>query len=188
MIPAADSGDTPDVDLALQIDDGDWSVALPELDALASGWVRAAVGGARRDRGGNADPLGAACYEMGLVFTSDSAVRALNRDWRGKDQPTNVLAFENTDAPPPGLPWQLGDVVLALGTARGEAQAAGISLADHAAHLVIHGVLHLFGYDHQDDDEAARMEALETGILAALGIADPYLFAAGSAAVPDHDP
>ena len=187
MIPAADSGDTPDVDLTLQIDDGDWTVALAELDARAPGWVRAAVAGARRDRGGNAGPLGAALYEMGLVFASDAAVRALNRDWRGKDQPTNVLAFENTDAPPPGMPWQLGDVVLALGTARDEAEAAGISLDDHAAHLVIHGVLHLFGYDHQDDDEAARMEALETGILAALGIADPYFSGPLSGTVPDRD-
>ncbi|MGE0650257.1 MAG: rRNA maturation RNase YbeY, partial [Alphaproteobacteria bacterium] len=88
---------------------------------------------------------------------------------------------DNADPPPPGAPWQLGDVVLAFATTLGEARSAGLPLADHAAHLVIHGVLHLFGYDHQDDAGARRMERLETEILAALGFADPYL-AAGDGA------
>ncbi|MFM2130269.1 MAG: hypothetical protein RL477_1815, partial [Pseudomonadota bacterium] len=107
-------------------------------------------------------------------FSSDDIVRALNREWRGKDRPTNVLAFADAEPPPRGAPWQMGDVVLAFATTRAEAEAAGLALADHAAHLVVHGVLHLFGYDHLDDEQATRMEALETRVLAGLSIADPY--------------
>jgi probable rRNA maturation factor len=176
--PAPDT----DLDLSIQVEEESWRGALPDLEPLARRWVTAAAGGAHADRGGAAALLDARNgYEMGLVFTSDATVRALNRDWRGADRPTNVLAFDNADPPPTGAPWQLGDVVLAFATTRNEARAAGVPVADHAAHLVIHGVLHLFGYDHQAEAEARRMERLEAEILGALGIADPYV-AAGDGA------
>jgi probable rRNA maturation factor len=182
MTAQPEPGPATDFDLSIEVRDRSWRRALPGLEALARRWVAAAAGGARTDRGGAATPLGARNgYEMGLVFADDATVRGLNRDWRGVDRPTNVLAFDNADPPPPGAPWQLGDVVLAFDTTRDEARVAGLPLADHTAHLVIHGVLHLFGYDHQAEAEARRMEHLETKILAALGIADPYV-AAGNGA------
>jgi len=99
-------------------------------------------------------------------------VRDLNRTWRGKDSPTNVLAFPAGAARVVGQPALLGDVIVAFGVASDEAGDG--SLSDHIAHLVVHGTLHLLGYDHQDDDEAEEMETLETRILAGMGVDDPY--------------
>jgi probable rRNA maturation factor len=119
--------------------------------------------------------------EIGVVFTDDAAARRLNRAWRGQDRPTNVLSFptferlvESAPRQVPAGPLPLGDVVLALETVRAEAAAARIPLADHVAHLIVHGCLHLLGYDHQNGADAALMEGLERQILATLGIADPY--------------
>jgi probable rRNA maturation factor len=111
-------------------------------------------------------------YEVSILLTDDQEMRALNRTWRGKDAPTNVLSFPASDDPTePGL---LGDVALAYETTLDEAQAIGIAVSDHAAHLVVHGVLHLLGFDHMEEDEAEQMEALERQALASLGIAGPY--------------
>jgi probable rRNA maturation factor len=112
--------------------------------------------------------------ELSLVLADDATVRDLNARWRGKDAPTNVLAFASDEPPVAGKPVLLGDVVLAFETVAAEAKAQGKSLADHLRHLVIHGVLHLLGYDHAATAPAKRMESLETRILASLGIADPY--------------
>lgn len=116
-----------------------------------------------------------------LLFTSDAEVHALNREWRGKDRPTNVLSFpmleraELAALAPEGPPELLGDLALAHGTCAREAAEKGIALEAHAAHLVVHGLLHLAGHDHVDSDEqAAAMEALEIKALAQMGIADPY--------------
>ena len=116
-----------------------------------------------------------------LMFTSDAEVQALNREWRGKDQPTNVLSFPMLERAEllalvvDGPPELLGDVALALETCAREAADKGISLADHTAHLIIHGLLHLAGYDHETSaDDARAMEALEINALAQMGIADPY--------------
>jgi probable rRNA maturation factor len=116
-----------------------------------------------------------------LLFTSDEEIYALNRDWRQRDKPTNVLSFpmldradllELTSSGPPVL---LGDVVLAHETCAREAADKGITLADHAAHLMIHGLLHLAGHDHELSDSAAEaMEMLETKALAIMAVADPY--------------
>ena len=106
------------------------------------------------------------------MLADDAFVQHLNKTWRGKDQPTNVLSFpagENTA----GID-HLGDIVLALETITREAREQDKKPADHLTHLVVHGMLHLLGYDHEDDDEAEEMEALERRILAGLGIADPY--------------
>ena len=119
-----------------------------------------------------ATPPGYGTYEATILLTDNAEMRELNRAWRGKDAPTNVLSFPAGDQP--AEPAPLGDVVLAYETIRDETREPGISLADHVSHLVIHGLLHLLGYDHMNDNEAEQMEALERTALATLGIADPY--------------
>jgi len=116
-----------------------------------------------------------------LLFTSDAAIHALNREWRGRDKPTNVLSFpmlEREDLlalAPKGPPELLGDIALAHETCAREAVEKGVSLEEHAAHLLVHGLLHLAGHDHEiSPADADAMEALEIKALAILGIADPY--------------
>ena len=117
---------------------------------------------------------------LGIRLTGDEEVRALNAQWRGKDKPTNVLSFpmaeadELDDDADDGPEFMLGDIVLALGVCAAEAADKAISIEAHASHLLVHGTLHLLGYDHHDDDAAADMEAREVRALARLGIADPY--------------
>jgi len=116
-----------------------------------------------------------------LLLTSDAQVHELNREWRGRDKPTNVLSFpmlgraELLALAPDGPPVLLGDIALAYETCAREAAAKGIPLDHHAAHLIIHGLLHLAGHDHEiSPDDAEAMEALEIKALAICGIADPY--------------
>ena len=116
-----------------------------------------------------------------LLFTSDAEVHVLNREWRAKDKPTNVLSFpmiERADLlalAEDGPPEMLGDLALAAETCAREAAEKGISVEDHAAHLIVHGLLHLAGLDHEiSDADAEAMEALETKALALIGIPDPY--------------
>ncbi|MGH6749882.1 MAG: rRNA maturation RNase YbeY [Methyloceanibacter sp.] len=131
---------------------------------------------ARAARGGfaAAAPSPPGTYEVSILLTDDAEMRALNRTWRGKDAATNVLSFPANDTLAPSEPGLLGDIALAYETTLKEAQAMGIALSDHVAHLVVHGVLHLLGFDHLEEDEAERMETLERRALASLGIADPY--------------
>jgi probable rRNA maturation factor len=156
---------------------GDWRRALPRHAALARRAARAAfaVAGAS-----------AANDELSVVLADDAAVRELNRDYRGKDRPTNVLSFSlAAERPAPArAPRLLGDVVLAYETVTREAAAQDKRLDHHLTHLVVHGVLHLLGYDHACDRDAARMEALEVRALARLGVADPYRAAAASRPAP----
>jgi probable rRNA maturation factor len=111
--------------------------------------------------------------ELAILLSDDGEVRRLNRHWRGKDKPTNVLSFPSGAAGPDGRTF-LGDVVLAYETLAREAAGFGRPLPDHLSHLVVHGVLHLMGYDHEKPAEARRMEGLEVRVLAGLGIPDPY--------------
>jgi len=111
-------------------------------------------------------------YQVTIVLTDDAEMRNLNRTWRGKDAATNVLSFPVDDGI--GEPGLLGDVVLAYETTLEEARQQNIALQDHVSHLVVHGVLHLLGFDHAEDEAAERMENLERTALASLGIADPY--------------
>ena len=111
---------------------------------------------------------------VGVILTDDAEQRRLNRDYRGKDAPTNVLSFPIGDAAPGGGPVMLGDVVLAFETVAREAGEQNKPLPDHLRHLVVHGVLHLLGFDHETEAEAEVMEAREREILARLGVPDPY--------------
>ena len=110
---------------------------------------------------------------VSILFTDDEAMKALNAAYRGKDGATNVLSFPAGAALPPGEAY-LGDIALGLEISRSEAAARGVSLRAHAAHLIVHGVLHLIGYDHENEADAAAMEAEESMILARLGVPDPY--------------
>lgn len=121
------------------------------------------------------------CLAASVLFADDAEVRALNAEWRGKDKPTNVLSFpmlardELLGLVPDGPPVLLGDIALALETCEREAAEKGVSLAAHATHLLVHGLLHLAGYDHETSPEDARtMESLEIKALALLGLPDPY--------------
>ncbi len=113
--------------------------------------------------------------EVSVRLTGDNEIRNLNRDWRGQDKATNVLAFAlDTEEGAPGIPTPLGDVVVAFETCCREAQAENKPVADHLRHLLVHGTLHLLGFDHEDARDADRMESEERSILAGLGVPDPY--------------
>jgi probable rRNA maturation factor len=118
--------------------------------------------------------------EISVLLTGDEEVRTLNGKWRGKDKPTNVLSFpmaesyELQDENVATAELLLGDIVLARGVCEAEAAQKGVSVEDYTAHLLVHGTLHLLGYDHTDEAGAADMEARESRALARLGIADPY--------------
>lgn len=118
--------------------------------------------------------------ELSVRLTGDSEVKALNARWRGKDEPTNVLSFpqmepeELTKIAEDGTGLMLGDLVLAHGVCEREAADKHLPLQSHAAHLIVHGTLHLLGYDHHDDRSAETMESLEVRALARIGLGDPY--------------
>jgi probable rRNA maturation factor len=152
--------------LSIEVEDEAW-LALPDLDRLARSAVTAALSGAGVDQQGK---------EIALLFTSDQSIAAINAEWRGQNKPTNVLSFPAAAGllVPEGEEHPLGDVVLAYGVVVSEAAEQGKTLRDHTAHLIVHGVLHLLGFDHQSDCEAQKMERLETSILQKLGISDPY--------------
>lgn len=139
-----------------------WS-AEPDCEAV----IRRALAAAA------AETALAARAEVSVLLADDAAIRTLNRQWRGEDKPTNVLSFPAAAAPAPAERL-LGDIALAFETLARESRAAGKPFAQHCAHLVVHGFLHLLGYDHESDDEADTMERLEARIMARLGLPDPY--------------
>ena len=112
--------------------------------------------------------------ELAVVLADDAAIRLLNRDWRGVDAATNVLSFPARHAEAGGAAASLGDIVLAYETVAREARSEGKPFAHHLAHLVVHGFLHLVGYDHERDGDAEIMEGAERAILGGLAIPDPY--------------
>lgn len=163
------------IDVAVQVEapwpDADW-------EALANGAVLAAL--RVTPHAELADT--AALVEVSVRLTSDEEVRVLNRDYRGKDKPTNVLSFPMVQPDLLEIVSQnsddgellLGDIVLAHGVCAAEAAERGVSLEAHATHLIVHGLLHLLGYDHQGHEEAEDMESLEREAMAGLGLHDPY--------------
>lgn len=126
-------------------------------------WIELALAGAKRRR----------ATEINVLITDSDTGRALNRDYRGKDYATNVLSFP-TELPPGVKSALIGDLAICAPVVAREAEAQGKCLRDHYAHMIIHGTLHLLGFDHIDEREALHMEALETKLLASIGIADPY--------------
>ncbi len=172
------AAETAELGIIVEARDSAWHDAVPRAGAVCRRAVRAAAAQAN-------DALGNA--EVSIVLGDDALLRELNREWRAIDAPTNVLAFP-CDAPDPDgtEPVLLGDVVVSYQTAAAEAARDGRPIADHLAHLVVHGVLHLLGHDHQTETEAGVMEALETRILGTLGIADPYAGHAGADAGPNR--
>lgn len=177
--PSPDEGDARDepdpaqagsdgVDLDITHEAGDWS-AFPDAEAL----VRAAGTALARHPEGE----GLIGRQASIVLADDATVQRLNATYRAKDKPTNVLSFPFE--PPPGMPESeadlyLGDIILAAETLLREAADLGVPPAHHLQHLVVHGLLHLLGFDHIEDAEAEEMEAIETQVLAGLGVADPY--------------
>ena len=155
---------SPAVEVAILVESPLWGDEAP-WRALAEAAVAAAVEVAELDVPEHA--------ELSLVLTDDAAIRVLNRDHRGKDKPTNVLSFPGFDPDEPPEPL-LGDIVVAHETTAREAAEEVKPLAAHFSHLVVHGMLHLFGYDHETTDDAEVMEAEERRILARLGLDDPY--------------
>jgi probable rRNA maturation factor len=161
----------PDIEsrhsIAVLVEAEVWRGILPNVAALVhqSAAVALAAAGPQRSA------------ELDIVLVDDARQRELNRDWRGKDSATNVLAFpsgEDAATLSADVPLLLGDVVLAAETVVREATEQNRSVADHVRHLTIHGVLHLLGFDHVKPRAAVRMEALEITLLASLGVADPY--------------
>ena len=154
--------------MAIVVDIVDESVlwnSLPERAAIAERMIATAAQLADADIPANA--------EASLLFCDDARIRELNRDWRGFDKPTNVLSFPSIFEA--GDAIFLGDIAIAFETVAREATENDISIADHTAHLVTHGFLHLLGYDHEIERDAEEMEAVERKILATQGIADPYV-------------
>ena len=161
------AGETPAVAMIAietSVADERWLEAYPEAETLVETTARAAL---------TATGLPGPAV-VSVKLTDDAEQRRLNRDYRGKDASTNVLSFPIGDAAPGGGPMILGDVVLAFETVAREAAEQNKPRADHLRHLVVHGVLHLLGFDHETDAEAEVMEAREREILAGLGVPDPY--------------
>lgn len=153
------------INIDVTVEAGDWAIE-DALSAMASQCVDAAVA-----RLGLGDPTS----ELSVLFTDNKAMQALNAEWRGKDKPTNVLSFPAFDLSPGDPPGpMLGDIVIAHETVRDEAALEGKPLDDHLRHLIVHGFLHVLGYDHENDAEAEEMEAAERAILADIGVPDPY--------------
>lgn len=165
LMGASAADDASLIVLDYDIEAGGWPAA-DMLEALALRAVEAAADGAgRKVRPGST---------VSLLFTDDARIRALNAQWRGKDKATNVLSFPSAAPATAVQPAQLGDIVLAYDTVAREAETEGKPFEHHLTHLIVHGFLHLLGYDHETAEEAEAMEALERKVLQGLAIADPY--------------
>jgi probable rRNA maturation factor len=153
------------IDLDIVRGPGDWA-RIAGLEVLARRAIEAALA--------VASDAPQPPVELSLLLTDDGGVRELNRAWRGIDKATNVLSFPGGGALSPDGVRHLGDIALAFETVAREAEAEGKEVADHLAHLLVHGVLHLIGHDHEADQAAEEMEALEVKALGRLGVANPY--------------
>ena len=163
----------PAIEIDIRIEAAGWRASTMPTEQLATDAVHAALGYMK---------VAGTVLELSILLTDDTTIAALNEQWRDKTGPTNVLSFPGdfpgdpaaNDDLPGGPPVLLGDIVIAFETVTAEAGEAGIPAADHLRHLVVHGVLHLLGYDHENDEDAAEMEQFEIAILGTLGVPDPY--------------
>lgn len=158
----------PQIEVDVLVEAAPWA-ALAGAGEIVARAVQAACAGALAEY--EIDIDGA---EIAVKLTDDEAIRALNRDWRGKDYATNVLSFPTPEMARAGGDPHLGDIAIAYETLAREAEAEGKPVADHLAHLAVHGTLHLLGYDHEVAEDAEEMEATERRVLAGLAIPDPY--------------
>ena len=159
------------LDIQISVEAETWP-SEDELSAFSERVLNAAVDFLKAEE---EQPFPTTPTELSLVFTDDEAIREINAEWRDKDKATNVLSFPAYPIEPGDMPGpMLGDIVIARETVEREALELEKSFDDHLTHLLVHGFLHLFGYDHLDSEEAEEMESLETRILATLGLSDPY--------------
>ena len=159
------------LDIQISVEVGEW----PSEDALQSFCERVLETAAAFLIDQEKQPFPDMVPELSLVFTDDASIREINAEWRNIDKPTNVLSFPAFPVEPGKMPGpMLGDIILAQETIARESADLGKSFDEHLTHLLVHGFLHLFGYDHIDADDAERMEGLETRILGDLGLSDPY--------------
>ncbi len=159
------------LDIQISVEEGPWP-SEAELQSLSERVLGAAADFLRREE---KQPFPKMPPEVSLVFTDDASIREINAQWRNQDKATNVLSFPAFPLTPGKMPGpMLGDIILARETLVREAQALGKPFDEHLSHLLVHGFLHLFGYDHMEENDAERMESLETRILAGLGLSDPY--------------
>jgi probable rRNA maturation factor len=161
---------SPRVAVSVIVEHDAWRDVIAEPVPLLRRAAAAAVAEARRARRSRSSRT----PQVAVALIDDRAMQKLNKTYRGKDKPTNVLSFPAGEADSTRATRPLGDVAIALGTVKREAKAQGKSVGDHLTHLMVHAVLHLLGYDHESDPDAEEMEALERKALATLGIADPY--------------
>ena len=174
----------------LVIEDPGWDAAVPDLERIAEQAGRLALEAVSLDPGD---------WTICVLATGDAEIADLNRQFRGRVGATNVLSWPAFDlassgpgglprppkAPKSGLRTALGDVAIALQTVQREAEAAAIPLKDHAIHLILHGCLHLLGFDHQSDDDAEMMERIEAQALQRIGVPDPYSRGSSGPGAPD---
>ncbi len=173
--------DTPQISIVVTVLTPAWRNTLSEAEPLARRAARAALAAAEEGVAKEGVTLPGEA-EVSLVLADDATLGRLNRQYRGVEGPTNVLSFAVSEgsAPESNGPLLLGDVVLAYETVRRESEEQGKRFSDHLCHLVVHGVLHLLGYDHGSEAQAGAMERLEIAALAGLGVSDPYVLAVPS--------
>lgn len=164
---STDQADKPHISLDIEVEAGNWP-PIEQLEAICRRACDAAQAETRR-------AVSQSGSDLSILFTDDRRIRALNAEWRGKDKATNVLSFPAFPSSRTGpIPPLLGNIVLAAETVRREAEEEAKPFENHLTHLVVHGFLHLIGYDHETDEQAEEMEALERRALARLAIPDPY--------------
>ena len=181
----------PPLKIAVLVETPAWRQRIPAVAAHVRKFARAAIKAALAD--GAAAPRVRRAWALTVLLADDAQLRALNRDFRGKDKPTNVLSFPAwapaSNRVPAGTRGakeavNLGDIALSFGVTAKESIKQNKSLSDHLAHLTVHGVLHVFGYDHLDQSQADDMESLERAVLARHGIGDPYVLRPARKAAP----
>jgi probable rRNA maturation factor len=158
--------------VSIAIEDTEWQTEIPDIESMAEDTVAYSIKAVRPEWLKSARPV-----EIGLLFADDATLHALNRQFRHIDRPTNVLSFPANDIAHPAsdMPLPAGDIAISFQTVKAEAQRDSKTVKDHTRHMIVHGVLHLLGHDHEDAREAEIMESIESEILAGFGVDNPYI-------------